>query len=158
MSVQLEPAALVEQLRADAGQILFEMHPEAREHAVRDRLWAAADMIEAAEAARADMNEATQAIIECARSWQARAEAAEAVCAEKDRTIGLLEMSATALGGQWKQAHARAEALQHTQEAERLTHDDLARLSRGFNASSDLRTEQDVRVNEWLKRRLAEAQ
>jgi hypothetical protein len=32
--------------------------------------------------------------------------------------------------------------------------DDLARLSRVFNAHADLRNEQDRRINEWLKARL----
>jgi hypothetical protein len=38
-----------------------------------------------------------------------------------------------------------------------LSHDDLCHLSRSFNAHSALRTGQDQRVNEWLKRMIAEA-
>lgn len=37
----------------------------------------------------------------------------------------------------------------------RLTHDDLCRLSLMFGRSSDLRTDQDIRINEWLKAQLA---
>ena len=36
-----------------------------------------------------------------------------------------------------------------------LSHDDLTRLSRQFN--TDYRTAQDQRINEWLKRLIADA-
>lgn len=39
-----------------------------------------------------------------------------------------------------------------------LCHADLCRLSIAFNAVSDLRTEQDLRINEWLKAQIGEAQ
>ena len=32
-----------------------------------------------------------------------------------------------------------------------LSHDDACRLSRAFGEASDLRTSQDMRINEWLK-------
>lgn len=38
-----------------------------------------------------------------------------------------------------------------------LTHGDLCRLSVLFGRASDLRTDQDLRINEWLKGRIAEA-
>lgn len=36
-----------------------------------------------------------------------------------------------------------------------IQHDDLCRLSRVFTGTSDLRTGQDIRINEWLKGLLA---
>lgn len=33
-----------------------------------------------------------------------------------------------------------------------LSHDDLCRLSRLFGFAGDIRTSQDYRINEWLKR------
>lgn len=38
-----------------------------------------------------------------------------------------------------------------------LSHDDWCRLSRAFNQAADLRWEQDVRINDWLKRHIAKA-
>lgn len=42
-------------------------------------------------------------------------------------------------------------------ESAAISDDDICRLSRIFCDVSDLRTEQDVRINEWLKRRISEA-
>lgn len=39
----------------------------------------------------------------------------------------------------------------------RLAHGDLCRLSVMFGRSSDLRTDQDIRINEWLKAQIADA-
>ena len=39
----------------------------------------------------------------------------------------------------------------------RPTHDDLCRLSVIFGRSSDLRTDQDIRINEWLKAQIHDA-
>jgi len=39
----------------------------------------------------------------------------------------------------------------------RLPHADLCRLSIMFGRSSDLRTDQDQRINEWLKAQIADA-
>lgn len=38
-----------------------------------------------------------------------------------------------------------------------LDHDDMCRLSRAFNQVADLRTAQDLRINEWLKVQIGEA-
>lgn len=38
-----------------------------------------------------------------------------------------------------------------------LDHEDLCRLSRAFNVTSDLRTARDQHINDWLKKMIAEA-
>lgn len=64
---------LVKRLRADAGQILFDMHPEARPHAVRDLLWEAADAIDTLLDAEPEQHRCSG----CDRRWDGPATGAE---------------------------------------------------------------------------------
>ncbi|UPT53176.1 hypothetical protein [Synechococcus phage Ssp-JY42] len=98
---------------------------------------------EAGEAkGRLEMSEAAGIV----DGWRERTEAAEQALSASQQEVERLK--------KWRDENLRQLiAIRMV----RPTHEDLCRLSVIFGRSSDLRTDQDIRINEWLKAQIADA-
>lgn len=123
-----EAASLIQRLEGERDEAIRFMSQYARE---------------AGEAkGRLEMSEAAGIV----DGWRERTEAAEQALSASQQEVERLK--------KWRDENLRQLiAIRMV----RPTHEDLCRLSVIFGRSSDLRTDQDIRINEWLKAQIADA-